>query len=89
MIYYCIKPIEVIYYRLNDNTIISGGKYLINEGDEINILDFKHGITIINSINKLFIYDLDRYLDHFLSQAEWREIQIKSIIDEELNDEIN
>lgn len=81
MIYYCIKPIEVIYYRLNDTTIISGNKYLINEDDEINILDLKYGITIINSINKLFIYDIDRYLDHFVTQAEWRERQIKSVID--------
>ena len=97
MIYYCIKPIEVSCYKVsnitvssgatyqNTNTIWEADKHLINEGDDIDILDveelFDGTYTImINSINRISsIHKLD--IDHFVTHAEWREKQIKSVID--------
>ena len=97
MKYYCIKPLEVTIYIPSNTIVRSGNTYrnvtsswdktihLINEGDDIDILDeeelYDGTCTIfINSINRVSsITKLD--IDHFVTQVEWREKQIKSVID--------
>lgn len=98
MIYYCIKPIEVSCYKQinttanyvsstynSSTTTWEADKYLIDEGDDVDILDLEELFDgtytiIINSINRISsIHKLD--IDHFVTQAEWRERQIKSVID--------
>ena len=66
-------------------------KYLINEGEEIDINEVENADgtynIFINSINKKSsIYTID--IDHFISQAEWREKQINSIIENNMIIEI-
>jgi hypothetical protein len=87
MIYYCIKPIEVLVYYNTWKYL----KYLINEGEEIDINEVENADgtynIFINSINKKSsIYTID--IDHFISQAEWREKQINSIIENNMIIEI-
>ena len=60
-------------------------RHIINVGDDIDVLDtedLKDGTytIFINSINRISsIHKLD--IDHFITQGEWREKQIKSVID--------
>jgi hypothetical protein len=87
MTYYCIKPIEVLVYYNTWKYL----KYLINEGEEIDINEVENADgtynIFINSINKKSsIYPID--IDHFISQAEWREKQMNSIIENNMIIEI-
>ena len=69
----------------SSTTTWEADKHIINLGDDIEVLDTEDLIDgtytiVINSINRISsIHKLD--IDHFVTQAEWREKQIKSVID--------